>query len=72
MKKKRRTIKRTLVKEIRRPDASVYGGGGKQTDDPNCAGTPVVYCNQWECYSHDLCFSDGSRAEKEAVISGSK
>jgi hypothetical protein len=59
VKKKRRIIKRTLVKEIRRPEPSVSGDGAKQTDDPNRTGTRVVYCNQWECYSHLLCVSDG-------------
>jgi len=72
VKKKRRIIKRTLVKEIRRAEPSVSGDGAKQTDDPNCTGTRVVYCNQWECYSHRLCFSDGSKAENEAVISENK
>jgi len=72
MKKKQRTIKRALVKEIRRPHASVDRDGTNQIDDPDCTGTPVVYCNQWECYSHDLCISDGLRTENRAVISGSK
>ncbi len=62
MKKKQKIIRRTRVKETRRPDASICGDGAKQTDDPACTGTPVVYCNQWECYSHDLCISDGTIA----------
>ena len=72
MRKKQKVMKRTCVKIIGRPDVSVCGDGAKQTDDPNCNGTGVVYCNQWECYSHRLCLSDGSRAENKAVTSENK
>lgn len=39
VKKKRKIIKRTLVKEIRRSDSSVCEDVVKQNNDPDCTGT---------------------------------
>ena len=72
MKKKQRVMKRTRIKEVRRTEPSLSGSGVRQTDDPNCTANRVVYCNQWQCYSHDLCFSDGSKTENPAVLSKNK
>ena len=34
-------------------------------DKSNCAGTAIVYCNQWECYTRFICLEKESDKQKQ-------
>jgi hypothetical protein len=61
--KTKKIVKRDIFK-------SGQAGGEVQKDavssgerQPDCSGTAVVHCNQWECFTRVLCLKEESDTE---------
>jgi len=63
MKKIKKVVKRDIFKSGQaggKLQKDAVSKGGRQ---PECSGTAVVHCNQWECFTRVLCRQKESDTE---------
>ena len=55
----KKVVKRDIYKSNTRIKEKTRQGAGND-NKPDCAGTAIVYCNQWECYTRFICLEKES------------
>jgi hypothetical protein len=68
MKKIKKVVKRDIFKSGQaggKVQKDAVSNGGRQ---PECSGTAVVHCNQWECFTRVLCRQNESDTEPVGSI----
>jgi hypothetical protein len=68
MKKMKKVVKRDIFKTGSTRDKAQEGAVSMRKDQPDCSGTAVVHCNQWECFTRVLCREKESDTEPVGSI----
>ena len=55
MKKIKKVVKRDIFNTRQARDKVQGDAVSKGENQPDCSGTAVVHCNQWECFTRVLC-----------------
>jgi hypothetical protein len=55
MKKMKKVVKRDIFKTGQARDKVQGDADSMVANQPDCSGTAVVHCNQWECFTRVLC-----------------
>jgi hypothetical protein len=63
MKKMKKVVKRDIFKTGQARRKVKEDAVSKEENPPECSGTAVVHCNQWECFTRVLCREKESDTE---------
>jgi hypothetical protein len=63
MKKMKKVVKRDIFKTGQARDKVQGDADSMAAKQPDCSGTAVVHCNQWECFTRVLCRQKDSEIE---------
>lgn len=69
MEEKKRIVKRNIINANRKKPVDRQDEIQKNEENPNCTGTALVYCNQWECFTRFLCLEKNSGKDPKKVLS---
>jgi hypothetical protein len=68
IKKTKKVVKRDIFKTGQARDKAQGEAVSKGENQPDCSGTAVVHCNQWECFTRVLCREKESDTEPVGSI----
>ena len=61
----KKVVKRDIYNSNTRIKGKTRSGVAGNEKKSDCAGTAIVYCNQWECYTRFICLEKESDKQKQ-------
>jgi len=61
----KKVVRRDIYNSNTRNKDKTRRGVADNEKKPDCAGTAIVYCNQWECYTRFVCLEKESDKQKQ-------